>query len=760
MSAGQESADELNYKLTDEERMLAVPLAPPQPERDFSNTLGMKMICIGPGRYLGPDTSRSDWKKWEKLVEPFWISDSEVSVAQYFAFLSGQPGDQTPYYPEWLEADKPTFVDGETSPYHQSAAPIYQNGMPITGVRFSQVQKFCAWLSERPGEILQYRLPTREEWVCAYRAGTETPFYWGESFLAGKCNSPIGAKKPPALELTNTLPPNPWKLYHMAGNVAELLSDGQSSRRRTLESHPTSTALGHGEPARHPGIMAPWISRGRGSETSKPRRDGLSRGFHNHVRETDRRTSFVNTTKKSSQYQRDRAIAENQYATLSLGLNLKTRQPVLIRDFKPGILASESQWAGFRELLEERRQTHVTGMLRVAGVGGTLKQPYLVITGTTGQSLRNALAKSDSSDLTNVVESLKPAGLGLDSLHELGYVHGDVRPDTLFFDTEGNLLLNELTTHYALCGWSRQSHVMEPRFFGSVFPTSYLAPEVRSGGPLDSQSDQYALGLVLFEACTGIPPRDNINIAEMLAGANVKPARQTLLAKLRPVLERALSVEPRNRYPNCQAMLASAEEQLQSSSVKKWVWMGLGVAGALGVFAILFSWLSSQGHLPGEEAWKAQARQEIERQYQAEIPLVQSATAKFQSSPTETSAVGPILEEVRSKLADQQLGALKSRLKSVSLEILAQPKSPAFQFLYSANSTGILYLDNQKAAPWKAVLTFDEDLPEEELSVRVELYDVDNGSRFDPGSDSVGRKQTANSNGESDVECRVEIALR
>lgn len=436
----------------------------------------------------------------------------------------------------------------------------------------------------------------------------------------------------------------------------------------------------------------------------------------------------MNSTKKSSQYQRERAIAENQYATLSVGRNLKTRQVVLIRDFKPAILSSESQWAGFRQLLEELRQTQVIGMLRVAGIAGSLTQPYLVISGTTGQSLRNALARLETPELAELVQSLKTAARGLDSLHETGYVHGDVRPEALFFDAEGNLLLNELTTHYALCGWGQGAHVMDPRYFGSVFPTGYLAPEVRSGGPLTERTDQYALGLILLEICTGIPPRENVSIQDVLAGANVSPSVSSQVRKLRPVLERALSPDPQKRYPNCQAMLEDAEERLTHSSAKKWVALGLGAAAVLSALGLLFSWLSAGKGTPEEGEWKSAAIQAIERQYQREIPLVPSVTAKIQASPTETTAVGPILDDIRSKLADQQLGALKSQLRKVSLDVLAEPNSPSFQFLYSHDSTEILYLDSKSETAWKAVLEFTGELPEQELNVRVELYDVDKGT--------------------------------
>jgi formylglycine-generating enzyme required for sulfatase activity len=67
-----------------------------------------------------------------------------------------------------------------------------------------------------------YRLPTKEEWIWAYKAGTTTPFYWGNlapdnfawfSGNGGSMTHPVGLKTP-----------NANGLYDMAGNVMEWLN--------------------------------------------------------------------------------------------------------------------------------------------------------------------------------------------------------------------------------------------------------------------------------------------------------------------------------------------------------------------------------------------------------------------------------------------------------------------------------------------------------------------------------------------------------
>jgi serine/threonine protein kinase len=367
------------------------------------------------------------------------------------------------------------------------------------------------------------------------------------------------------------------------------------------------------------------------------------------------KAGIVASTKKASRYHRDRAIAENAYAVLYVGRDVKTQQPVLIREFKPGILKEDDQWAGFREQLNLRRQTQVPGMLAVAGVGGSLTEPYLVVTGTTGQSLRNAISAAELPGLPGLLSKLRPVAQALDELHQLGFVHGDVRPETLFFDAQGNFALNELTSHYALCGWDHQSHVMSPQFLGAVFPKTYLAQEVSSGGPLSRATDQYALGLVLLELCAGVLPRETAVATDLISGQGVDRSRQRNLSQLRPVLSRALSPEPNRRYQSCQEMLAHAELFISQSSPGKWVILGLGTAAVLVASALIFQRAFSSNPRAQEDSRKQTARETISQQYQEPIPIIPGFPPQQLTPPTETTAAAPLLEEVRSTIADRKL---------------------------------------------------------------------------------------------------------
>lgn len=102
---------------------------------------------------------------------------------------------------------------------------------PVRNVSWDDAQKYCQWLSEQTGHT--YRLPSEAEWEYACRAGTLTVFSFGDQITPEQVNydgnSPYaGGVKGLYRQSTvpvRSLPPNPWGLYEMHGNVWEWCQD-------------------------------------------------------------------------------------------------------------------------------------------------------------------------------------------------------------------------------------------------------------------------------------------------------------------------------------------------------------------------------------------------------------------------------------------------------------------------------------------------------------------------------------------------------
>jgi len=114
-------------------------------ETIITNSIGMAMILIQVGEFLmGSNVPPAKWDEQPihkvKITQPFYISETEVTIEQFRQFRD--------------EFDGAKYFD----PY-------------ATGVSWHDAMAFCQWLSEKEGK--PYRLPTEAEWEYACKAGNE-----------------------------------------------------------------------------------------------------------------------------------------------------------------------------------------------------------------------------------------------------------------------------------------------------------------------------------------------------------------------------------------------------------------------------------------------------------------------------------------------------------------------------------------------------------------------------------------------------------
>lgn len=124
---------------------------------------------------------------------------TEVTFAQYDACVAAGACTHVPLDHGWGRGDR-----------------------PVMNLPLSVMETYLAWLSQKTGKI--YRLPTEAEWDHAAQAGTTTAYPWGDHVGKGnancrKCGVPEGGDRS---RVVATLPPNPWGLHDMNGNVWEL----------------------------------------------------------------------------------------------------------------------------------------------------------------------------------------------------------------------------------------------------------------------------------------------------------------------------------------------------------------------------------------------------------------------------------------------------------------------------------------------------------------------------------------------------------
>ena len=145
----------------------------------------------------------------------------------------------------------------------------------------------------------------------------------------------------------------------------------------------------------------------------------------------------------------------------------------------------------------------------------------------------------------------------LGAAHASGLVHRDVKPANILLSADGRVLVADFGIAKAAEGSDMTSE-------GSMVGTAkYLAPEQVEGTPLDGRADLYALGVVLYEALTGVAPfvaETDVGTAFARLHRDATPARQ-LRPQIPPAVEavvaRAMQRRREDRYPDARTMRAA-----------------------------------------------------------------------------------------------------------------------------------------------------------------------------------------------------------
>ncbi len=205
-----------------------------EPAKEITNSLGMKLVRVEPGRFLmgqgqtGP-TSREEWQQRDgdeapthpiRISRPFYLGMHEVSNAQY----------------EQFDPDHARFrgLAGASKGDHE----------PVTFVTWDQAVAFCRWLSKKEGK--PYRLPTEAEWEFACRADTTTPFSTGAELTVADANFGRSREgnRPQTTLPVGSYKPNPWGLCDMHGNVEEWCLDWYGPYEAGAQTDPVGRADG------------------------------------------------------------------------------------------------------------------------------------------------------------------------------------------------------------------------------------------------------------------------------------------------------------------------------------------------------------------------------------------------------------------------------------------------------------------------------------------------------------------------------------
>jgi eukaryotic-like serine/threonine-protein kinase len=214
---------------------------------------------------------------------------------------------------------------------------------------------------------------------------------------------------------------------------------------------------------------------------------------------------------------------------------------------------------GCEVLSQMNESDYIVGYVEHGKAEGTL---YLLMDFVESSNLKELLAVHDPVLTENVAQILIDMALGLNHVHESGYMHLDFKPENVLVTRGGSVRLID----FDLAQPITEKPVKLSKNPGTP---GYMAPEQLKGGLIDPRTDIFAYGVAAYELLTSKKPFPGETPAEILA-AQLQPAGPVALREYNPdtppalekIILKCLEREPDKRYPFVSVLVRDLQNTL------------------------------------------------------------------------------------------------------------------------------------------------------------------------------------------------------
>jgi serine/threonine protein kinase len=236
----------------------------------------------------------------------------------------------------------------------------------------------------------------------------------------------------------------------------------------------------------------------------------------------------------------------------------KAKNLVLDRFEALKVISAPVTDAGFVRMQRQARalgQAVHQGIVTVYNASVTAKgTPYILMEYVDGVPLSRIIEQQTSLNFDWILFIFGQMCFAMDRAHTVGIIHRDLKPDNVIVahGSNGFDTVKIIDFDIARDSVKEQKLATTGLFIGTPL---YMSPEQFDGEDVDSRSDIYSLGCVLFEMLTGAPPFEGLTALGLAyQHTYTDPILPAHLRQFQPIISKAMAKYPGDRYQTAAAM--------------------------------------------------------------------------------------------------------------------------------------------------------------------------------------------------------------
>jgi serine/threonine protein kinase len=254
-----------------------------------------------------------------------------------------------------------------------------------------------------------------------------------------------------------------------------------------------------------------------------------------------------------------RPVGQGGFADVYLGQHIYLNTYAAIKVLQSRM--TESDFTGFKTEAQTIANLTHPHIVRVLEFGKEADLPFLVMDYCPDGTLRKRHPKGTRISLVECIGYVKQMATALQYAHNAKVIHRDIKPENMLVGKDGTILLSD----FGIAVAAQSSRYQSGQNVGGTLV--YMAPE-QFDGRATFASDQYALGVVVYEWLSGETPFKGSPmeiIAQQFKG-QIPPLRAkiaNLPAAVELVVQKALKREPQQRFQSVQVFADALEQASQ-----------------------------------------------------------------------------------------------------------------------------------------------------------------------------------------------------